>query len=388
MFSGWQNSSNKYQYLIQSDWDNCAMNNTYKLSKDSFSADGVEYSSEPSFTNIDGITIWSALGNGNAICIYASGNYARTSNYSNTNYLGKISTISSLQSNYNSNTKQSDVFVVGCTSTTGGCCAGATKNYPAAILCNSYAVPQSLNVNLKAFYNFDSDINDSTINGLNLSKGGSCAYTITNSSKVGSSAIQFTNYGPCGSAAGLVYPSNIWNIFDGVTNASFSFWFNLTQNIPNTNPSASYCGMNIFGSDFGNFGFFVGPKGTTAYQFGGDNNIRIGIANNPNLLMSTSNPLTINTWYHFVGVLDNTNKNFTSYINGIKLNSLSFSSINAPGQNYQGFAIDGSGYGTKGEYGIPCIFDATGLWNKALTPDEVALLYHQASGRQYPFEIY
>lgn len=236
---------------------------------------------------------------------------------------------------------------------------------------------------LCAFYNFDGNINDSTNNSLNLGTGGNSAYDFT-TGKTGASAIQFINYGRCGAAAGLTYPNNIWDIYDSVTNASFSFWVKIPQYFPSANPTNNFCSMTIFGANFGDFGFAVGPAGPTG-NFA------------PNLLVfylagnatpSITATFITNTWYHFAGVLNNTNKTYTVYRNGAVLSAVSFTSITAPSQNYQGFAIDGSGDGTSGEYGVPCTFDTVGLWKRALSASEITALYNGGSGIQYPFITY
>lgn len=233
---------------------------------------------------------------------------------------------------------------------------------------------------LCAFYSFEGNTNDSTNNGLNLGTGGNSAYNFT-TGKTGASAIQFTNYGICGAAAGLTYPNNIWNIYDGVTNASFSLWLRIPQYFPSVNPLSSSCGMTIFGADYGNFGFTIHPAGS-AGNFT-SNILAFSLAGNATPSITAT--FITNTWYHFTGVLNNTNKTYTVYRNGAVLSAVSFTSLTAPSQNYQGFAIDGSGQSTNGEYGVPCTFDAVGLWNRALSASEITTLYNGGSGIQYPF---
>ena len=233
---------------------------------------------------------------------------------------------------------------------------------------------------LCAFYSFEGNTNDSTNNGLNLGTGASSSYNFI-TGKTGASAIQFTNYGICGAAAGLTYPNNIWNIYDGVTNASFSFWIKIPQYFPSVNPAFSTCGMTIFGADYGNFGFSINPAGPTGAA--APNMLVFSLAGNTTPSITAT--FITNTWCHFAGVLNNTNKTYTVYRNGAVLSAVSFTSITAPSQNYQGFAIDGSGQSTNGEYGVPCTFDAVGLWNRALSASEITTLYNGGSGIQYPF---
>ena len=224
--------------------------------------------------------------------------------------------------------------------------------------------------NLVAFYNFDGDINDSSGNGIDLSPGPRCSYNFT-TPLVGVNAIQFNNFGTCFSSAGLIYPNNIWNLYNHNTSASYSLWFKYTQNIK----FMGGCGWTFFGAGYGKFGFNVQPT----YN---QNEIGFGLAG----VGQMGNPVSINVgqWYHIVGTYDYITGNYKIYMNG-NLIVNEHPSMNAPGQDYQGFAIDGSGYGSVGEYGIPIVMDAVGLWNKALNQNEINELYNNQNANQYPF---
>ena len=140
LFHGWLNRTNRYRYLILCDWDNCdRTGQTLHLTSDSFVADGVTYRSDVNFTNnkLDGCRIYRANGNGNATCVYASGNYI--------SYVGQSDTVFNLQdgttTDYNNNTlwpKTNDVLAINEWST-----ADCRKNNAApivgAVVCNSYS---------------------------------------------------------------------------------------------------------------------------------------------------------------------------------------------------------------------------------------------------------
>jgi hypothetical protein len=230
---------------------------------------------------------------------------------------------------------------------------------------------------LCAFYNFDGNFNDSSGNGINLGTGGSCAYNYTTG--VAGTAIQFTNYGTCGSSSGVVYPYDIWNVYNGQS-ASFSIWFKYTQDIQFTGG----CSYVFFGGVYSKFGFNVQP--TTI-----KNQISYGISN----VYQTTDPtlVTVGQWNHIVGTFNSSTNALKIYRNGTLINSVSGLSMNAPGQGWTGFAINGSNNqaanstSTAGEYGIPIVFDATGLWNRVLSDSEIAALYNNGAGLEYPFTV-
>jgi hypothetical protein len=132
LFHGWLNPFNRYTYLIICDWDNCSRMDPY-LSSDTIIADNVIYQSDIKFTKIDGLRIYRATGNGNAICVYASGNY--------TSFVGQSDTVVNLQNIYSSNTsypKSNDVLAINEWSNIG-CRSGNIAPIVGGILCNSYS---------------------------------------------------------------------------------------------------------------------------------------------------------------------------------------------------------------------------------------------------------
>lgn len=131
-FDGFINPQNKYKYMINFDWDNCLFNQTYKLNTDSVVADGVLYTSPSGFV-VDGYTIWEALGNGNARCVYATGNYY--------NFVGNTSTVATVrQGGVGGNSRVlNDKYLIACyggESVCGGTCPEGV--HPSSILCNTF----------------------------------------------------------------------------------------------------------------------------------------------------------------------------------------------------------------------------------------------------------
>ena len=225
---------------------------------------------------------------------------------------------------------------------------------------------------LMAFYNFDGNINDATINGYNLTAPWTPYQQ--GSAKIGSSSALFTSFGSCSSGPGFVYPTNPFNLYTGQS-ASFSMWYYPTQSIT----YGGGCGYSVFGSQFGNFGLSAG------YLLNKADTLTFNIANSN--ITITGNQMSTGNWYHYVCVHDASTKSLILYQNGSLVGSRTYTSISAPTQNYLGFGINGSAYGAGGgiEYGVPCKMDAVGIWKRALTSGDVALLNNSGNAIQYPF---
>ena len=142
-FIGWINRLSNYKYMIRFDWDNCAMGENALLTSDSIIADGIRYSSDPNFTNIDGLSVWQVNGNGTATCVYASGNYVNIENNTLQAYIGAVMNVSDLQNSQNGIHILNDSVMLGClTGEESFCCTDLTLNRPlqTAVLCNSWFV--------------------------------------------------------------------------------------------------------------------------------------------------------------------------------------------------------------------------------------------------------
>jgi hypothetical protein len=221
-----------------------------------------------------------------------------------------------------------------------------------------------------AFYNFDGNINDVSNNGYNLSVRGAAYQSGT--AKIGSASALFTSFGSCGNGPGFSYPTNPFNLYTGQS-AAFSFWYYPAQSIT----FLRGCAYTIFGSNFGNFGMGVGyiPNMANTLSFNiSSNNVTV-----------TGNVMTVGQWQHFVCTHDAVAKTLSVYQNGNFVGSAGYSSITAPSQQFQGFAINGSAYGNGIEYGVPCQMDAVGIWTRNLSSGDVSLLFNGGTGMQYPF---
>jgi hypothetical protein len=140
-FKGWQIQLANYRYLIKFDWDNCRMSTANMLYNDSITADGSTYTSDPNFHNIDGLVVYQSNPDGKtATCIYASGNYAATSNFSGYNYIGTTLSIVSLQSGlFGIGLNGSDVLIGVSAGRGVGCSSGNTIMVPNYLLSNSWS---------------------------------------------------------------------------------------------------------------------------------------------------------------------------------------------------------------------------------------------------------
>jgi len=87
-----------------------------------------------------------------------------------------------------------------------------------------------------------------------------------------------------------------------------------------------------------------------------------------------------NTWYHFVWVIDGANMETRLYVNGQKTTqACSFSSFYNPVTKMK-MGIQKTN--TRSFHGE---LDEIGIWNKALSDDDVYALYNNGYGNQYPF---
>jgi hypothetical protein len=226
---------------------------------------------------------------------------------------------------------------------------------------------------LCAFYNFDGNINDSSGNGKNL--GG--AY-IADTGKVGSQCVTFNTFGTCGSGPGVYYNGNLWNSYTGTaaSNYSVSFWFK-----PKVNVNPGGCLGGILGSFFGTMGFgsyyYTTNKIALVFPVSWSADVAI---KDPDLQI-------LNTWNHYVLTHDAVSKIVTGYKNGALMGRGVYTATARNRNGWTGFCINGSGggYNPPREYGVPCSFDAVGLWNRVLNEQEVSLLTNNGNGMQFPF---
>jgi hypothetical protein len=145
-FKGVTNIDNKYKYLAACDWDACALNSTnggigFEGIRQSFMMDNYAWKSDPAFEvykALDGIYVWEALGDGNAICTYASYNYK--------NKLGIIDTVTNIENSFYGkgiaylSDSNGDTVSYGCGASgySSVCCNGFTMRTPIKVVGNSF----------------------------------------------------------------------------------------------------------------------------------------------------------------------------------------------------------------------------------------------------------
>jgi hypothetical protein len=104
-----------------------------------------------------------------------------------------------------------------------------------------------------------------------------------------------------------------------------------------------------------------------SFDSGETGKLLFGIHESPETVITDTNPLEIGKWYHIVMSHDAVNKTLSVYKNGILLETKNYTTLNRPYQNFQGFGINGTTWGSSTQYGVPCSFDAVGLWKRALS---------------------
>ncbi|NBO98581.1 MAG: hypothetical protein EBU90_00370 [Proteobacteria bacterium] len=224
----------------------------------------------------------------------------------------------------------------------------------------------SINDNLQAFWNFDETSGpreDATGNGYIISEVNG---TIPSGNGVvaGGGAANITN----GNSSWLKLPAGICDI--GTGEKSFSIWFKLNQ----TSIGYQWIWMQGHNYDYANNNIvYIEANSTlnTLFLTNTENHWTYNLGNN---IVPTAG-----VWHHYVGTYSGSQ--FKGYYDG-----------NLVGQtNYSGsISTDNTEY-TLGRYnGLPSfgafsgLIDDVGIWNRVLTPDDVAYLYNSGQGRQYP----
>ncbi len=93
----------------------------------------------------------------------------------------------------------------------------------------------------------------------------------------------------------------------------------------------------------------------------------------------SDNVLFDGTWHHVVAVYDQVN--LIMYVDGVlQVDTLEHDDV-ASASTTTKVAIGGRGGNTRHTIGT---IDEVGIWNRALTPAEVAVLYNDGAGRTYP----
>ena len=194
-------------------------------------------------------------------------------------------------------------------------------------------------------YNFDGNFND--VNGVNnLVQNGTV--TFTTDRKGGNTAVQFGS-GYLQTVNNLP-ASSVWSI---------SFWMKNNSNSV----------ITVFGGEFGvngsqTFNFVMNDAGVNYY---------ITIKGSSFNRWRTSDNLKDNIWHHYVFILDRTklaNEEIQVYIDGVKKNTIQFSSSNSSGN----FVSSRINFGQRLWTGS---LDDIKLYNRPLTQTEITNLYNE-----------
>jgi hypothetical protein len=219
---------------------------------------------------------------------------------------------------------------------------------------------------LVAYYPLDGNGNDLSGYSNHLTPNGNLSYT-TNYSGLNNSACHFPNGNDY-----FLTPTESWSLINNFPQGSVSFWVKIDSQYT----SGHYFGIgnsflikqkNGVGEDL----FFGMQDGTTK--------IRMQISgifpSIPGTDVIGATSLETNTWYHITGVWDGVHH--TLYVNGVQdgqiTNSIGMSDRPLPDYFSIGSIVYGSGNG-----GANGSMDDIGIWNRALTPEEIAGLYYSA----------
>ena len=233
---------------------------------------------------------------------------------------------------------------------------------------------------LLAFWNFNNSFtnaNGNTLYDLSFPGGnptlpGPPAYTYNYVAGLNNNAVKFNDYGTCNSSSGLVCLNDPWDLTVAGSAASFSIWIKLYNNIT----FVSGCAYGIFGNFFNKFGFGIDFTTTT-------NTVKYSMLAATAAVTDPAGAFSLNTWYNIVGTYNTNSKNFKIYRNSTKIVDTTLGTLNAV-NGYRGFGINGSSTtGLYGEYGVPIIFDSSGLWTRELTQADVDTLYNGGLGLPY-----
>jgi hypothetical protein len=181
------------------------------------------------------------------------------------------------------------------------------------------------------------------------------------------------------SSKGLFTNQQILNQTTNPQNFSCAFWYKT----PNSTNYVFTCG-----SAFGSLGFhfdYLGTQYQYSYGLGMKFSVATGNQNNGNSwgYLTVGSLFDTDTWYHIVGTYDLFSQTMKLYVNGSLVGTLTgvISSGNEH-PDWHGFGLNGSVRYNDKEYGGNQYLDAVGIWNKALTPTEVAQLYNGGNGSE------
>jgi len=152
------------------------------------------------------------------------------------------------------------------------------------------------------------------------------------------------------------------------TNFSFSCWVNIPDYSQNTSGIAQRAvigkqrGNNLSGMNF----IAVNSSPSSVYSF--------GINDGPNnIVINNGSSIPLNTWSHFVGTYDGLTGKLYKDGNLVASNNTSISFVVSTQPFYFGKEFNTTGRFFKGE------IDDMGMWNRALTQQEITALYNSPS---------
>ena len=203
--------------------------------------------------------------------------------------------------------------------------------------------------------------------------------SLTSTGTVGSTAIEYSMAGILGNSLEFNYLPTYGGgqriiVGDDViqpANISVSLWFYLTSTdadafcmIHNTNPGTQNRGY-----------YFItgGVGGGVAARVYNSSGTYVEVDSDPSWEVPSAN-----TWYHAVFVADGTN--LTVYVNGVQRAQSAFAydiSYGADATLIIGGRDSANGWTMNGR------LDEIGMWNRALTTDEITALYNSGSGLSY-----
>ena len=230
--------------------------------------------------------------------------------------------------------------------------------------------------NIRAYYKLD-DVNDASGNGYNLVNANSTPF---NPALIGNGA----DFGSTDGDKNLSISSDLG--MGGYDDAiSFSIWVKLNAEITSgqwrflektLGPNTNVIGYSIV---------YEYNSGTLRVGFWRERHGVVGYLDYYNVTLGTSG------WYHLVLTFDPTVSSGTmkGYVNAVERTTRASCAGN--GANDVNLIIkfvlgaSWSGYTNGTQNSALAIMDEVGVWNRALSADEVTSLYNSGAGFQYPF---
>lgn len=205
---------------------------------------------------------------------------------------------------------------------------------------------------LLSFYTFN--------NCSNLGKDNASTYDLTTNGSINCVAGKIGNAAENNTVASSMTCVDSAGIFDMTTDKTISFWIrssdaSLTSNLVGKRTVATEYWVQL---DINNIGFQLGTDGTSAFAAS-----NVNITNDTWFFVTARHILNTKT----IRIQVNNGSIFEDTYTGNPLTS---------GQDFEGVM-----YGLGNEY----IIDSLGIWGRILTAQEIAFLYNNGNGREYPF---